>query len=224
MKRRKKKIKFNPYSTSSRTEALEMEEKTVRNMDKDFVRDIDFIIQQSKLKGFIYRDKKIIEYLSDLDMNGSILDIGERNPLTERIEEAFGISIDSTIGDLDGVEWWISGERGVKMYDMIIFSHVIEHLFNPLFCIESIKMMMKQNALLIICTPIKSHLIPWGKGHFHEFDDYRFKKLIERAGLKIIRWEKFSNYRWNTLRSYRGFRPLLRMFFKEQSFIELKIK
>ena len=206
------KVKFSPYSTSTRTEALEMIEA--------FARDIDYINQQSELPSFRYRDEKNISFLSEIDMNGSILDIGERNRFTERMEEAFDIKIDSTAGDLDEI---LICDICDKYYDVVIFSHVIEHLFNPLLCLESIKQVMKIDATLIICTPIKHHIVPWGKGHFHEFDDYRFKKLMQRAGLKIVRWEKFSNYRWNTWRSYRGIRPFIRMFFKEQSFVVTKI-
>ncbi len=215
---KRKKIKFNPYSSTARTEALEMEETA-------FARNIDYINQQSELPSFVYRDKKIIDFLNEIDMNGNILDIGERNRLTERIEEAFDIKIDSTSGDLDELYWSITDtNKFTKSYDIIIFSHVIEHLFNPLLALKKVRWYMKPDALLIICTPIKPHFVPWGKGHFHEFDDYRFKELIERAGLKIIQWEKFSNYRLNTWRSYRGFRPLLRMFYKEQSFVKIQIK
>ena len=207
---------FYPHSTSTRTEALEMIEA--------FARDIDYINQQSELPSFRYRDEKNISFLSEIDMNGSILDIGERNRFTERIEEAFGIKLDNTDGDLDELYWTITDDNEfTKSYDTIIFSHVIEHLFNPLLALKKVRWYMKPDTLLIICTPIKPHFIPWGKGHFHEFDDYRFKKLIERAGLKIVRWEKYSNYRWNTWRSYRGIRPFIRMFFKEQSFVVTKI-
>ena len=192
-------------------------------MDKDFARDIYFINEQSDKPSFIYRDKKIIEVIEEIDISSamSILDIGERNRLTERIEKHFNISeIVNTCYDLDEPEnWW-----ACPNYDLIIFSHVIEHLFNPLLCLEGIKRMMKPDAIMIIATPIKPHFIRWGKGHFHEMDDYRFKKLMDRAGLEILKWHKFSTYNWWNRKCYTGIRPFIRMFFKEQSVVIVKIK
>ncbi len=185
-------------------------------MDKDFAKNIEFINQQSELPSFRYRDERIIEFIGKLECKSLyVLDIGERNRLTEKLEQAYRLRADSTYGDLD------KGLDCLKLeYDLVIFSHVIEHLFNPLLCLENIKLVMKPDALLVICAPVKPHFLPWGKGHFHEMDEYRFKKLIARAGLKIIQWEKFRN---GPLLADLGIRPILRkLFFKEQSFVVCK--
>ena len=188
--------------------------------DKDFYTSTEVVKQQSELSSFKYRNERIIGYLSDyIDKYSekNILDIGERSPLTERIKEVFRFRLDNTHGDLDTkIDHSISG-----WYDLIIFSHVIEHLFNPLLALECIKNAMAFDGLLIICAPIKPHYLPWGKGHFHELDEYRFKKLIDRAGLKIVRWERFRN---GPLLADLGIRPILRkLFWKEQSFVVCKL-
>ena len=72
-------------------------------------------------------------------------------------------------------------------------------------------------SILIIGTPIKPGFITTRSGHFHEIDEYRFKKLIARAGLEIINWEKFyNNINW---RSFTGIRPFLSMFYKRHSIV-----
>ena len=181
-------------------------------MDKDFAKNIEFINRESDTPTFRHRDEKIIAFIGKLECpTRQVLDIGERNRLTEKLEKAYSLKIDNTEGDLD--ERFNCPKR---RYDLVIFSHVIEHLFNPLFCLDNIKFIMRSDALLVICTPIKPHFLPWGKGHFHEMDEYRFKKLIARAGLKIIQWERFRN---GPLLSDLGIRPILRkVLFKEQSF------
>ena len=189
-------------------------------MDKDFARGIDYINDQSELPSFRYRDKKIIKFIGQLECPSShVLDIGEYNKLTERLGSIIPyFNIDNTHGDLDAKI--IHPFLHLKDYDLVIFSHVIEHLFNPLLCLERIKMVMKPDAILVIATPIKPHYLPWGKGHFHEMDKYRFRKLMDRAGLDIITWHRFRNRP-----IFGGARQMIRrIFFKEQSLIITKIK
>jgi SAM-dependent methyltransferase len=188
-------------------------------MDKDFAKSIDFINSQGSLDSFRDRNRQIMRFMSDLDLKGDILDIGERNYFTNILEDRFDVKIDNTIGDLD-IELLTAQPR----YDFIICSHVLEHLFNPLFCLEMIKRRMKPDSKLIIATPIKPNFLPWGRGHFHEFDQYRFKKLIERAGFKIIRFEQFSTYHFWNLKCYCGLRPFIRLFFKEQGYCICELK
>ncbi|GAH04385.1 unnamed protein product, partial [marine sediment metagenome] len=156
-------------------------------------RDIEYTIQESNRPSFIYKHEKLMDLIAKHGFSrlyfDNVLDIGERNPFTERLEVEFSINIDSTSGDLD--KEFICSK---KQYDLVIFSHVIEHLFNPLFCLENIKKVLKPDGIMIIACPIKPHFLTWGKGHFHEMDDYRFRKLIRRAGFVILIWKKFSLY------------------------------
>ena len=45
---------------------------------------------------------------------------------------------------------------------------------------------------------------PWGR-HFHEFEDWQFDWLLEKAGGRVVRSEK-----WTSPSRVLGFRPLLR--------------
>jgi|GEM_PF-2981509 len=183
--------------------------------DKDFAATPEFMESIKDDPMQIFYHQQLIDYIKDIDLSGRILDIGERNPLTRKLEDHFGIEIDNTIGDLD--ETFIPNRFE---YDVIIFSQVIEHLFNPLFCLENIKRVMHKNSVLIIGTPIKPGHITTNFRHFHEMDEYRFKKLIQRAGLRIIDWQK--NYAYNNInwKSFTGVRPFLKMFYKRTSYVK----
>jgi len=182
-------------------------------MDKDFTRDISYITQESNKPPHIYKHARFIRFIREhIGELGHTLDIGERNTLTERLEMEFSVKIDSALGDLDE-ELICPGNQ----YDLVIFSHVIEHLFNPLLCLENIKKVMKHDSILIIACPVKPHFLTWGRGHFHEMDSYRLKKLLDRAGFEIMVWEKFHNLR--TWRSFIGVRPILRLLFRSQTMV-----
>lgn len=122
-----------------------------------------------------------------LTPGSKILDIGERNPLTTRLEGRNGVVIDNTDFDLDECEW-----LSRPVYDVIIMSHVIEHLFNPLRVLQGLKSIMKDNGTLYVIAPIKPYWITPAKCHFHEMDHRNFKRLIARAGFKIDNWHEYS--------------------------------
>ena len=150
-------------------------------------------------------------------LHGNVLDIGERNPLTVLMEEANGISIDSTEGDLDTFGASFGDDRA--LYHSVVFSHVIEHLFNPLNALWRIQDFMVNDGVLYIIAPIKPYWITPKKCHFHEMDEYRFRKLIERAGFKITDWYKYSvpiPFRFSI-------RNWLRRFYKEWSIVTCEI-
>ncbi len=142
-------------------------------------------------------------------LNGRILDIGERNPLTILLGNLYSVNITNTTGDLDECEF-----TGFS-YDTIICSHVIEHLFNPLFFLKEVKKVM--NGKLYVITPIKPYWITMARCHFHEMDHRNFTRLIDRAGLHIVDWQEYSvpiPFRFS-LRNW------LRRLYKEYSIVTL---
>ena len=198
----------------------ESEFKDALKMDKDFVRDMEFIIKESNELPLLYLHRMFIKLIRHYEFLqpyfNNALDIGERNPLTKRLEFEFSVEIDSTRGDLDKQ---LSCPK--SKYDLVIFSHVIEHLFSPLVCLENIKQVLHPNGIMILACPVKPHFLTWGKGHFHEMDSYRLEKLLKRAGFEILIWEKFRNIR--TWKSFIGIRPILRQFFKAQTVIICRV-
>lgn len=103
-----------------------------------------------------------------------ILDIGQKSPLTDTIEETLHTKLDNTTGDLD-----FSFTAPKKAYDVIVYSHTIEHQFNPLFTLVEIYKLLKDDGTLFIMLPERGKIL-WDRGHYHEIDAYRFKELVER--------------------------------------------
>ena len=148
-----------------------------------------------------------------------ILDLGNENPLTRKIRHRFGCFIINTDGDLDE-KFYIP--EFVKSFDKIIYSHTIEHQFNPLNTLERIKPFMNQESKLYILLPDRGKLL-WCKGHFHEIDEYRMGLLAKRAGLEIV--SKTRQKIWREWWFYfTGIKPLMRLFFEYHAIYELKLK
>ena len=152
--------------------------------------------------------KQTIEYLKGAILtNDFILDVGQRSPMTASLEKAFDCNIDNTDGDLD-----VCFKSPRSKYNIIIYSHTIEHQFNPLYTLMEIKKRMDSSSTLYIFLPERGKLL-WTNLHYHEIDNYRMGLLMERAGLGIIDKVYFKVwhpwYFWLT-----GIRPMLRLFFE----------
>ena len=86
---------------------------------------------------------------------------------------------------------------------------IFEHLLNPFQVLNSIR------ANKLVCSvPLslwfaKSYKNAHDKrdNHFHEFEDWQFRLLLEKTGWKIIEEKKFTN----PVKKI-GFRPFLRLF------------
>jgi len=146
-----------------------------------------------------------IGYLKGKIRSGmSMLDVGGRNPLTEFMEKEFDVKADNTSGDLD-----ISFTAPGNEYDVIIYSHVIEHQFNPLFTLLELKKYMKDSARMYIFLPNKPKFL-WYEGHYHEIDRHRMGLLLKRAGLNIC---SVTRQRLKKpLKDRIGIRPFIRVF------------
>jgi len=143
-------------------------------------------------------DKTIEIIMSIGGLKGDVLDIGSRNILTEILESTYGIEIDSTLGDLD-----LIFNSPKKKYDFIHYNNVIEHQFNPLFTLLEIKKYLKPDGYLILGTPLKPTWITFNKCHFHEFDRYRYDKLLKRSGFMTI--NEIHYYKQISIKGIRAF-------------------
>lgn len=141
-----------------------------------------------------------------------ILDVGGRSPLTDAFEEIFHVKIDNTQGDLD-----LFFEAQQKNYNVVIYSHTLEHQFNPLHTLHMLRLLYTDhNTVIYIMVPRRGKLL-WDKGHFHEIDHYRMQLLIKRAGFKIIDYRLKKH--WRAWYSYlKGVRMFLRLFFEYDAY------
>ena len=134
--------------------------------------------------------KGAIKYLKDkIRKKDRVLDIGCKSPMTTAIIKAFNIIIDNTEGDLD-----ISFTTPRNKYDVIIYSHTIEHQFNPLYTLLEIKKLMHHESILYIFLPERGKLL-WTNVHYHEIDNYRMRILLERAEFKVLSKKYFKERR-----------------------------
>ncbi len=150
-------------------------------------------------------DQTISYFQDKINHSMIVLDIGQRSPLTSFLESEFNIKIHNTSGDLDR-DFFI----GNNIYDIIIYSHTIEHQFNPLHTLLKLKDYMHENSLLYIMIPERGKLL-WTKGHFHEIDNYRIGLLLKASGFKIVSKKRYKVWReW--YQYIKGIRPLYRLF------------
>jgi hypothetical protein len=135
----------------------------------------------------------------------SILDLGVENPLSE-ILKTDGFDICNTSGeDLDLNTSFLKSNNS----DVTTAFEIFEHLVSPFTVLKSI-----QSKKLVASIPLRLWFSSAYRSktdardrHFHEFEDWQFNWLLEKAGWKIIATEKWTNPTKKI-----GIRPLLRYF------------
>ena len=142
-----------------------------------------------------------------------IFDIGTPNAFSEIMQQE-GYTVINTQGeDLDE---HTEGIATVKA-DCATAFEIFEHLLNPLGVLKAI-----QTERLIASIPLslwfaKAYRHPtnrWDQ-HFHEFEDWQFDWLLNKAGWKIIRSEKWTSPVYKA-----GLRPLLRRYISRYYAVE----
>ena len=152
------------------------------------------------------RYKHTLHFLKDVvSTDQSILDLGVRNPFVTYMERE-GYNVQNTTGeDLD------LDTTAVKNADAQVVTafEIFEHLLSPFTVLQDIKA-----NKIVASVPLKLWFSPayrsktdmWDR-HYHEFEDWQFDWLFEKAGWEIQKREKFTN----PVKKL-GFRPLLRLF------------
>jgi len=152
------------------------------------------------------RYKHTLHFLKDVvSTDQSILDLGVRNPFVTYMERE-GYNVQNTTGeDLD------LDTTAVKNADAEVVTafEIFEHLLSPFTVLQDIKA-----NKIVASVPLKLWFSPayrsktdmWDR-HYHEFEDWQFDWLFEKAGWEIQKREKFTN----PVKKL-GLRPLLRLF------------
>ena len=140
-----------------------------------------------------------------INTNESILDLGVKNPFTEIMEQD-GYKVENTNGeDLDfDVSSVLNSEA-----EVVTAFEIFEHLLSPLHILSNVK-----SKKLVTSIPLKLWFSPayrsktdkWDR-HYHEFEDWQFDWLLEKAG-----WEIQDSQKWTNPVKKIGIRPLLRLF------------
>ena len=135
----------------------------------------------------------------------SVFDLGVANPFSEIMKQN-NYEVYNTSGeDLDE-------EPNPKMpnnVDLVTGFEIIEHLVSPYPLLKNVKA-----KRIFLTVPIKLWFSKAYKSkvderdrHFHEFEEWQFDWLLEKAGWKIIKKDKWTNPSLKI-----GLRPILRNF------------
>lgn len=132
-----------------------------------------------------------------------ILDLGITNPFSEILLQE-GFKVTNTTGqDLDLITDIVKTED----FDVVTAFEIFEHLvspFNVLRDIKAKKLVASIPLKLWFASAYQSKTDKWDR-HYHEFEDWQFDWLLEKAGWRIVKSEKFTN----PVKKL-GLRPILR--------------
>jgi hypothetical protein len=134
-----------------------------------------------------------------------ILDLGVENPFSQIMKNE-GYKVKNTSGEDLDLE-----RSAVKtpLFDAVTAFEIFEHMVSPFTLLQEI-----QATKLIATVPLRLWFAPayrsktdmWDR-HYHEFEDWQFDWLLEKAG-----WEIKARTKWTNPVKKIGVRPLLRSF------------
>lgn len=150
-------------------------------------------------------DRTLAFMQASLPPPARLLDLGARNPFSE-VMEAEGYAVRNTEGDLDDQPEVV---RDVDV-DAVTAFEILEHLVAPYNVLREItapRLFVTVPLRLWFASAYRHPTDPWDR-HFHEFEDWQFDWLLDKAGWRIVRREQWTNPSSTIL----GLRPLLRRF------------
>lgn len=135
----------------------------------------------------------------------TILDLGVRNPFSEIMEQN-GYTVFNTLGeDLDEIPEIVKKHK----VDAVTAFEIFEHLLAPYQVLKEI-----EAPKLIATIPLNLWFAPAYKSktdmrdrHYHEFEDWQFDWLVEKAD-----WNIKNRQKWTSPINKIGIRPILRKF------------
>lgn len=146
-----------------------------------------------------------LEFLQNhIEKDKLILDLGVENPLSSLIRDN-GYRVENTSGeDLDIDRSKIINSNAEVVTAFEIFEHLLDP-YNVLKDIKAKKLVASVPLRLWFASAYKNNNDDRDR-HFHEFEDWQFKWLLNKAGWKIIDYKKFTN----PVKKI-GIRPFLRL-------------
>ncbi|MGB5555945.1 MAG: methyltransferase [Flavobacteriaceae bacterium] len=135
----------------------------------------------------------------------TILDLGVANPFS-KIMVSKGYKVENTLGeDLDEDFSAVQKSTASVVTALEIFEHLVAP-YNVLKKINADKLVVSIPLRLWFSPAYKSATDPWDR-HYHEFEDWQFDWLLEKAGWRIV-----DTAKWTNPVKKLGIRPLLRRF------------
>lgn len=152
------------------------------------------------------RYKHTIAFLQKhINTSESILDLGVENPFSE-IMKSNGYQVDNTGGEDLDIDFKKVGSSNAEVITAFeIFEHLVAP-FNVLKEIKAKKLVASIPMQLWFSSAYRSKTDPWDR-HYHEFEDWQFDWLLEKAG-----WTIKDSTKWANPSKKLGIRPILRLF------------
>ena len=136
------------------------------------------------------RYRYTLEFLKEVIPDGSkILDLGVPNPFSEIMTKE-GYIVENTKGEDLDVDFSSVQESDA---DVVTAFEIFEHMvapFNILKEIKAKKIVVTVPLRLWFATAYRSKTDPWDR-HYHEFEDWQFDWLLEKAGWDIKKTKKW---------------------------------
>lgn len=155
----------------------------------------------------VYPQKRYNETLALLKQfanpTDKILDLGIKNPFSEVMIEN-GFDVKNTNGD--DLDYYY---KDLQNYDanFVTALEILEHLVNPMEVLRNLP-----GDKLLASIPMRLWFSPAYRNqndprdvHYHEFEDWQFDMLMEKAG-----WTVIHRHKWTHPSNKLGIRPLLR--------------
>jgi SAM-dependent methyltransferase len=144
------------------------------------------------------------------------LDLGDRTPLTESLEQLFGCPFESTAIDLDV-------DRLSGSFSVVTAFEVLEHLYNPLHLLLEVRRILAgEGGRLFVSMPLAKPAFLESPDHFHEMSRKAALSLFERAGFRVERSGEFRIR--HPLFYLTGVKPLLRAWYEKVQIYELTVQ
>ncbi len=162
------------------------------------------------------RFHKTLKFLEiSLPKGSKILDLGTPNDMSEFLKKN-GYEVSNAYGkDFDYHPEIIAREG----YDAVTMFEVLEHLINPMGVLTQVKapkLFASVPLSLWFAKAYRNKSDEWDQ-HFHEFEDWQFDWLLNKASWEIIRREK-----WTSPVNKIGIRPTLRLITPRYYIVEAK--
>jgi hypothetical protein len=123
---------------------------------------------------------------------GTILDLGTENGLGNFMKE-YGYKVTNTNGEDFDFQQNFLGDY--ICLDAITAFEIFEHLLNPFAVLRALP-----GNKLVCSVPLRLWFAPAFKNktnkagwHFHEFEQWQFFWLLEKAGWTVVDWEKHTS-------------------------------
>jgi len=142
------------------------------------------------------------EHISD---GSSILDLGVENPFTAILKKQ-GYQVTNTVGEDLDID---TSEVKNNTADVTTALQILEHMVSPMQVLQDVpsKKLIASVPLRLWFSKAYRNKSDQRDQHFHEFEDWQFDWLLEKAGWKIKAKKKWTN----PVKKI-GFRPILRLF------------